>query len=170
MLECANDKQGTTTIDGLLKMAHFPTLRDHFHTSWTQLLHCRAREWEDLAIQGYAIFDYEGFFAGLLSRPNQNGAQTPSSTQSSSRASSLYSTYDVPSSQGTPNVEVEEGRVGVPATNGPLTWQPNQLLEFDPANVSLDWSQDFMAVNDPQSSASDDLTQTLFMGIRRATS
>ena len=167
MLERANNEQGITTIDGLLKMAHFPALRDHFYTSWTQLLHCRTREWEDLASQGYSVFDYEGFFAGILSRPSQKDVQTP---QSSSRARSLCSKCDVPSSQGTPNVEIEEGRVGVPATNGPLTWQPNQFREFDLADVSLDWSQDFMAVIDPRSSASDNLTQPLVMGVSGATS
>ncbi|KAL8660348.1 MAG: hypothetical protein Q9202_006619 [Teloschistes flavicans] len=50
------------TIDGLLKVAHFPALRERFRTSFSRIVESRQKEWESLAAKSYLIFDYQEFF------------------------------------------------------------------------------------------------------------
>jgi hypothetical protein len=49
------------TLDGLLKIAHFPALREHFRAGFSQIVASRQREWERLATEGYLVFDYKEF-------------------------------------------------------------------------------------------------------------
>lgn len=50
---------GYFTLDGLLKIAHFPALREHFRVSFSQIAESRQKEWESLSANSYLVFDYK---------------------------------------------------------------------------------------------------------------
>jgi hypothetical protein len=62
----------TATVDWLLKIGHFPALRDYFYDSWLRFLDQKAPEWEDLARKGFAVFDYELSMERLSARSGEN--------------------------------------------------------------------------------------------------
>ena len=49
----------TTSLDGMLKIAHFPITRAGFAASFAQIVESKAARWKDLTCQGYRAFDYE---------------------------------------------------------------------------------------------------------------
>ena len=49
----------TVSLDGMLKIAHFPVTRAGFAASFAQIVESKAELWRSLALQGYRTFDYE---------------------------------------------------------------------------------------------------------------
>ena len=49
----------TVSLDGMLKIAHFPVTRAGFAASFAQIVESKVELWRSLAAQGYRTFDYE---------------------------------------------------------------------------------------------------------------
>ncbi|OJJ85725.1 uncharacterized protein ASPGLDRAFT_45739 [Aspergillus glaucus CBS 516.65] len=63
------------SLDGLLKIAHFPTLRRYFEEQFSRIVESQAPEWELLEESGYKVFDYKEFL-------RQRGPPLPLNDQS----------------------------------------------------------------------------------------
>ena len=50
-----------TTLDGLVKIAHIPALREHFTRAFKEIHEVRRQQWDHLAQHGYRVFDFEEF-------------------------------------------------------------------------------------------------------------
>ena len=49
------------TLDGLLRIAHSPAMREHFRVSFSQIVESRQKEWDSLTADHYLVFDYKEF-------------------------------------------------------------------------------------------------------------
>ena len=49
----------TMSLDGMLKVAHFPVTRAAFSASFAQIVESKAELWQGLAVRGYRTFDFE---------------------------------------------------------------------------------------------------------------
>jgi hypothetical protein len=63
--------KANVTLDGLLKVAHFPLLREHFRAWFTQIVEENQEKWKMLVVDGYWAFDYKDFLH------NSGVTQTP---------------------------------------------------------------------------------------------
>ncbi|GAM43358.1 hypothetical protein TCE0_047r18101 [Talaromyces pinophilus] len=52
---------GYCSLDSLLKIAHFPTLRKRFEEQFDEFIQLKTPEWELLEASGYRVFGYEEF-------------------------------------------------------------------------------------------------------------
>jgi hypothetical protein len=51
----------TFSLDYLLKIAHFPSLRLIFREQFARIIKSRTAEWERYLENGYKVFDYQAF-------------------------------------------------------------------------------------------------------------
>ena len=49
------------SLDGMLKVAHFPATRESFSAAFAQIVEASAARWDTMAKSGYLVFDYETF-------------------------------------------------------------------------------------------------------------
>jgi len=49
------------SLDNMLKIAHFPIIRENFQMSFAQIVAERTPQWEALEAKNYKVFDYAEF-------------------------------------------------------------------------------------------------------------
>ncbi|KZF25349.1 hypothetical protein L228DRAFT_244165 [Xylona heveae TC161] len=63
------------SLDSMLKIAHFPVIREHFQMSFAQIVAEKQPQWEALAANDYKVFDYAEFLR-LRGPPAETGARS----------------------------------------------------------------------------------------------
>ncbi|MCJ1312674.1 hypothetical protein MMC25_006350 [Agyrium rufum] len=93
---------GCITLDGLLKIAHFPLLREHFRTNFARIAESRQKEWESLAANHYLVFDYQAVLRNGFSAHGRRSSRRTSSGQLSSQDAIIYALPSPPPSDDVP--------------------------------------------------------------------